>query len=147
MIELKPCPFCGSGNVLGGKSDDDGNGFAVWCAGCGVMTNIYATPDEAETVWNTRAPAAPGMVWQPIETAPKTGQTILLGYKNSFGKWRTMRGQWFSQAQIDDEWDEPEGYIDGWYETSVEADDPPNCWPTLPTHWMPLPAAPDAGRE
>ena len=27
--------------------------------------------------------------WQPIETAPKTGRTLLLGYFNSHGNWRT----------------------------------------------------------
>lgn len=84
------------------------------------------------------------MDWQPIETAPKAGRTILLGYRNSHGNWRTMRGQWFSQERIDETWDEPEDSdgLEGWYETSVEADDIPNCWPTNPTHWMPLPPPP-----
>ncbi len=86
------------------------------------------------------------MEWQPIETAPKTGRTILLGYRNSHGNWRTMRGQWFSQEAINETWEEPEDCegLEGWYETSVEADDVPNCWATEPTHWMPLPEAPNA---
>lgn len=79
--------------------------------------------------------------WQPIETAPKTGRTILLGYVNSHGNWRTLRGQWFSEEAILD-WEEPDDFDAGWYETSVEADDPPNCWITEPTHWMPLPTPP-----
>lgn len=85
--------------------------------------------------------------WQPIETAPKTGRTVLLGYFNSHGNWRTMRGQWFSQEVINETWEEPEDYdgLEGWYETSVEADDVPNCWATDPTHWMPLPAPPKLG--
>lgn len=85
------------------------------------------------------------MEWQPIETAPKTGRTILLGYYNSHGNWRTMRGQWFSQEAINETWEEPEDCdgLEGWYETSVEADDVPNCWATEPTHWMPLPGAPN----
>ena len=81
------------------------------------------------------------MKWQPIETAPKTGRTLLLGYHNALGKWRTLRGEWMSAERID-EWEEPEGCDEGWYETSVENDDIPNCWPTNPTHWMPLPEPP-----
>lgn len=80
--------------------------------------------------------------WHSIESAPKDGRTLLLGYYNSAGKWRTMRGQWFSWEAINEEWEEPERGIEGWYETSVENDDPPNCWWTEPTHWMPLPSPP-----
>lgn len=85
--------------------------------------------------------------WQPIETAPKTGRTILLGYTNSLGNWRTMRGQWFSREVIDEEWEEPDDCNEGWYETSVEADDIPSCWATNPTHWMPLPTPPKRSIE
>jgi hypothetical protein len=88
-------------------------------------------------------PAAPQTEWQLIDGAPKTGRTLLLGYLNSAGKWRTVRGQWMSEAYIAEQWEEPDDAEPGWYETSVEADDPPNCWPITPTHWMPLPAAPD----
>ncbi|MFM0270149.1 hypothetical protein PQQ59_06160 [Paraburkholderia aspalathi] len=82
------------------------------------------------------------MEWLPIETAPKTGRTVLLGYPNSAGKWRTVRGQWMSEAYIADYWEEPDDVEPGWFETSEEADDVPNCWRIEPTHWMPLPAAP-----
>jgi hypothetical protein len=92
----------------------------------------------------TALPRVAATVWQPIETAPKTGRTLLLGYLNSTGKWRTVRGQWMSEAYISEQWEEPDDAEPGWYETSVEADDPPNCWPIEPTHWMPLPAAPAA---
>ncbi len=78
--------------------------------------------------------------WMPIETAPKDGRSMLLGYPNRAGKWRTVRGQWFSDAEIAETWEE-EG-AEGWYETSVECEDLPNCWSIEPTHWMPLPAAP-----
>ncbi len=99
-------------------------------------------------VYRHPAPAIPEG-WQPIETAPKTGRTILLGYFNSHGNWRAMRGQWFSQEEINETWEEPEDCdgLEGWYETSVEADDVPNCWLTEPTHWMPLPAAPQPGEK
>ncbi|HWL30004.1 MAG TPA: hypothetical protein VNQ97_13975 [Burkholderiaceae bacterium] len=80
--------------------------------------------------------------WKPIESAPKTGRTLLLGYWNSHGKWRTVRGQWMSAEYIGQEWDEPDGVEAGWFETAVEADDVPNCWPVTPSHWQPMPAPP-----
>ena len=79
--------------------------------------------------------------WRPIETAPRD-KTVLLGYRNSHGHWRTLRGEWFSLEEIYDHWEDPEGVDAGWFEMSVEADDVPNVWRTNPTHWMPLPAAP-----
>jgi hypothetical protein len=85
-----------------------------------------------------------GDLWQPIERAPKDGRTLLLGYANELGNWRTMRGQWFTKAAIDEDWEEPDGFDAGWYETAVEPDYPPNCWSTAPTHWQPLPARPTA---
>ncbi len=80
--------------------------------------------------------------WLPIETAPKDGRTVLLGYFNSHGKWRTLRGQWFSREIIDDEWENAEDCKEGWYETSVECDSDYSVWKTEPTHWQPLPATP-----
>ena len=79
--------------------------------------------------------------WNPIETAPQNGQTVLLGYFNKCDKWRTVRGQWYSQDQINDEWEEPEGVVPGWYETSENASeyDDVGCWPINPTWWRPLP--------
>lgn len=80
--------------------------------------------------------------WQQISTAPKDGRTVLLGYFNSANKWRTMRGQWMSEDYIAEYWEEPDDVEAGWFETCVEADDPPNCWGTTPTHWMQIPPPP-----
>jgi hypothetical protein len=61
--------------------------------------------------------------WQPIETAPKSGADILI-YAGEYGdamkviSWRSPWGNW------------------GWYTALGEY--------VTPTHWMPLPAAPDA---
>ncbi|WP_157685904.1 hypothetical protein [Robbsia andropogonis] len=80
--------------------------------------------------------------WQPIETAPKDTIARLLGYRNDLGNWRTVRGRYYSQEEIDDYWEYPEDAAPGWYETPVNADEPPNVWLVTPTHWMPLPRAP-----
>ena len=118
---------------------------------------LYALGAERSLVANLQSRLADAEKdaarWQPIETAPQTGRTILLGYLNSHGHWRTMRGQWFSKEEIAETWEEAEACeeLEGWYETSEEADDIPNCWATEPTHWMPVPKAPDcaiaAGKE
>ncbi|CAB3959435.1 hypothetical protein LMG7053_05923 [Achromobacter ruhlandii] len=49
-----------------------------------------------------------------------------------------------SDECIAESWEEPDDIEAGWFETAVEAEDVPNCWPIDPTHWMPLPAAPCA---
>jgi len=82
--------------------------------------------------------------WRDVESAPKDGRVVLLGKFNSHNKWRTMRGQWFSADAIAETWEDPDDAPEGWYETSVEAEDMPNVWYTEPTHWMPLPPAPKA---
>lgn len=87
---------------------------------------------------------APG--WMPIEAAPKDGRTLLLGRFNSHKKWRTMRGQWMSADYIAENWEEPDDAEPGWYETCVEKDDAPNCWSIEPTHYMPLPPAPQGDK-
>jgi hypothetical protein len=46
------------------------------------------------------------MDWQSIETADKgqlCGPVLLLGYFNSHGHWRTLRGRWYSKELIEDE--------------------------------------------
>ena len=78
--------------------------------------------------------------WRTIETAPQDGRELLLGYRNSHGHWRTLRGRWVNQDQIDNEWEGGDEYTAGWYEEPVEGE---HCYPTSPTHWMPLPPAPE----
>lgn len=113
----------------------------------GEYDRCFCGKDALEAYLDSDSETAPvsteqaGDAWQPIESAPKTGRTLLLGRFNDLGNWRTMRGQWFSQAAIDQEWEEPDEGEEGWYETAVEPD-VPNCWPIAPTHWMPLPSAP-----
>jgi hypothetical protein len=72
------------------------------------------------------------MAWQPIETAPKNGTTVLVLFHNwndpskgrGVGSAVFHKGAWrgcFHSADIDDG----------------------KFWP--PTHWMPLPAPPSEG--
>lgn len=71
-----------------------------------------------------RLKAAP--VWQPIETAPKDGSTVLLRGR---GDHRIADGSWLQAAH---------GGLGAW------------VWPYVhsePHHWMPLPAGPDALQE
>jgi hypothetical protein len=87
-------------------------------------------------------PQASEPAWRPIETAPKDGTPILL-----FGDDRVTSGHWSAPSAIprliyqdgfapEPEWDEWEPYWASW--DGGFTDDYP------PTHWMPLPAAPEA---
>ncbi|WP_258231380.1 hypothetical protein [Achromobacter pulmonis] len=80
--------------------------------------------------------------WKTIDSAPKTGRTLLLGYWNSHGNWRTVRGRWMSLEYIAEHWEDPDEAEEGWFETAVEADDAPNCWSVSPSHWQPMPVPP-----
>lgn len=132
--------------------------FSSWI---GDGTKVYNLGDCAIIIWHNiitplrnrikelEAATTPqsevrvmGDEWRDISSAPKDGQTVLLGYENLNGKWRTLRGQWFSEQAILDEWEDPAEGSEGWYETSAQADDPPNCWLVYPTHWQPLPSLP-----
>lgn len=110
--------------------------------------NVHAAELESQVIADCMAGGTGGVSppegmagWMPIAEAPKTGRTLLLGYFNSAGKWRTTRGQWMSQDYIDEYAEEPERMESGWHETTVEDDDG-KCWPIDPTHYMPLPAPP-----
>lgn len=62
--------------------------------------------------------------WQPIETAPKDGAEILIG--------------WPDDVQIG-WWERSRGYF-GWHEASSPRT-------MQPTHWRPLPAPPESNRR
>lgn len=59
--------------------------------------------------------------WRPIETAPKDGRYVLLVHQSSGG--RPYSGRW---CRVDKQWADERECI------------------RIPTHWMPLPAAPAA---
>ena len=51
-IELKPCPFCGSDDVICGRFEDV---YYVECLYCGAKVESYNGPEDAVAGWNTRA--------------------------------------------------------------------------------------------
>ncbi|CAN7740073.1 hypothetical protein [Duganella sp. LjRoot269] len=116
------------------------NGLRYW--------DMYGLQEHARAALAQRAISveAQPVAWEMIESAPKDGRTLLLGYFNKLGNWRTMRGRWYSAAAIADDWEDPDDAEEGWYETAVEPDIP-NCWATTPTHWQPLPAKPAVGDD
>jgi hypothetical protein len=64
------------------------------------------------------------MEWQPIETAPKDGSFVLVTSE-----------KWFGDCDV-------AGWHFGMWRISA---DPESC-PIYPTHWMPLPPPPEAGK-
>lgn len=58
---LKPCPFCGSEDVLySGVEGLTRDICSVFCNHCGVTTDFFETKSEAETAWNKRANSKKG---------------------------------------------------------------------------------------
>lgn len=171
--ELKPCPCCGKeyhavyvGDWIYAKHDKPSECILA------IMeddeSGLFAADNPTEWMklqnkWNTRAPVQPHMIaspavgnlqsydaapvqpeipkdWQPIETAPKDGTNILLtnGITVAQGWWehedpfvresRDLHGAYADQMESDgfDDWLDCEGGMR------------PN-----PTHWMPMPPAPE----
>ena len=79
---------------------------------------------DAQAAEITRLKAA--QTWQPIETAPKDGSTVLLRGR---GDHRIADGCWLQAAH---------GGLGAWVWSYVHSE---------PHHWMPLPAGPDALQE
>ncbi len=83
------------------------------------LDGMYAWDEERNTIRQALAQC----VWQPIETAPKDGETVFLIYKhcNPNIGWQGCEGYY---NPTNNAWSLESGYTEH------------------PTHWMPLPAAP-----
>ncbi|HDR9497633.1 TPA: hypothetical protein QDC06_000835 [Burkholderia cepacia] len=80
--------------------------------------------------------------WQPIETAPK--ETELLGWRKDCGVLLIMHtsfDRWASEAECD-EIDEETLFQKDWFGTALPGIMDRLEGEQVPTHWMPLPAAP-----
>lgn len=80
MTDLKPCPFCGSGNVAlytePNLVDVDKNVYSVWCEDCFVTGPEADTGDLAEDLWNAALrrddPLASARVTSPVPDFVRT---------------------------------------------------------------------------
>ena len=105
--------------------------------------------------WRAASPIAPAA--QPAEARwisvgermPGPGVNVLFGYRNSLGKWRTVRGHHSPLHTVDaamwedgsDDTEDGSFEPEGWWEEPVESETL-NFVSDDVTHWMPLPAAP-----
>ncbi len=113
------CPNCGNDTLFRGSK---GYITCSWlkCSNPGAATDLLnATADAPERIARLRAAEPDG--WQPIETAPKDGTNIMLGWPTM-----TMSGYWA-------DWAGRKSWVTSRGEYGGSA---------APTHWMPLPAPP-----
>lgn len=113
----------------------------VICPAC--CTKFWAIPVNVQQLMLdagfeppfTAAPAPQAqhpLSWQPIETAPKDGTDILL----YFGAWGWIRGNWDSQLHHG----KPKPY---WTNDRLRYLGVTETRANQPTHWMPIPPAPN----
>jgi hypothetical protein len=117
----------------------------TWCYDVTEWPANGNTPQDKaiETLRARLAQPEPAPVaWQPIDTAPK-GKIVLVHYKNRLGNGRTMRARYYLPETLESDESESGWADEGWYEES-EAYEYLMPLEGEPTHWMPLPPAPDA---
>lgn len=125
---LRPCPMCGRDDSEDNAIQDAAvvlrhvptplgrRAYEVSCV-CGVIGPRFIESDKAIAAWNRRADG-----WQPIESAVQD-ETILV-----------TDGKWFAAAVMSD---------DGFRKCSINHFAVCHEYDWQPTHWMPLPAAPE----
>ena len=116
---------------------DEAEAWAA-CAKAVLRAALSTHPPAVQPV----APAG----WKPIETAPKDGRKLILFYRNSNSKARTVMAKWVTDDEAAETDADGVGLEGGWYECIDNWDD--YCQVAIhegePTHWMPLPATPSA---
>lgn len=70
--------------------------------------------------------------WQPIATAPKNGRPVLVSHPAGICVAAYLAGTYAGP---------PAWYV--WQGDTYACDGSENAWDIKPTHWMPLPAAPE----
>lgn len=139
--ELLPCPWCGEAMMeRHALWPSDGDTDAIIHAKpteCPLTGFSLGTSDEGSSVraaWNTRAPveaAKPAAGWMPISEAPRLRSVDLLLANAHTGE--VAQGYWDTYATS-----LTAGA--GFFDYSGEVFTP---WAKQPTHFMPLPAAPE----
>ena len=116
-FERRPCPFCGHVAMVQStvRTPFQPDKIVLDCTHCKASGPEGANSLEAIVFWNRRADP-----WIPVgERLPDKGRNVLVCY-----------GDTVSEGYI--------GRYDRWY-------DGPGRPIPVPTHWMPLPAAPKGG--
>lgn len=117
-MEIKPCPFCGSNKCGENYQHGFAEGWVVRCNSCGANGQVFENEQDAIEQWNAVSLSCSG--WQPLQTVPKDGSTILLRYFTSrFGRRVVEVSIWDCDARK---------------------------IPGEATHWMPLPPPPNPHR-
>lgn len=108
-----------------GPNQRDGKEHTEWHAPCGCAFHPKPSPHwhpcEAHSPERELSAKREGFVWEPIETAPRTGVSLLL-----YQPWRSG----YDTRLIGH-------YANGWV-----IHDGRELWDVEPTHWMTLPEPP-----
>lgn len=111
-----------------------GDGAAILCNGLPMRVHEIVAALNATRALSVQKAGPVGDGWQPIETAPKDGSAIILGYAGS----HSCEGFWMGDASRN-HWGET-----GWFDSDSDV----LCEHAhKPTHWMPLPASPTPDKE
>lgn len=116
---LAPCPCGKVPECLPGRHYRQ-----VACRRCGRRGPLAESEWLAVKLWNNERMIATLCEWQPIETAPTDGRTILV-YREDAGVFTALHGYGEDET-------EP-----CWFSTDGE-----DLTPDMVTHWMPLPDPP-----
>lgn len=127
--------------------------------GTPLQNDIAVMMAEFAGIYSGQAAQQPSVGWQPIETAPKDGRSVLIFYKNCMGKDRIIKASYTQRftEESDNDWaeysEEKDCYYspEGWYEQIDNWDEYGSCFVgggnvSRFTHWMPLPVPPDLAR-
>lgn len=86
--------------------------------------------------------------WQPIDTAPKDGSRVLIGWFDALRKWKVRAAYW--DTHFNTVWDYEENMpieMPAWTDGAIESFASERITSYEPTHWMPLPQPPNQSTD